>query len=287
MGIRKAAIAGGTACVLLTLVAWEWVEGHADVDYRTATVGRGDIDVTVSATGNPNAVVTVQVGSQVSGNIQALFADFNTKVSKGQLIARIDPAPFQTKVNQAHATLDAARANIQASTSSLAAAVANVTKAEALVEDARVKVDRRVVMLAENATAKEDLETAQTTYTSAVADRDALIAQKQAAEDNVKVAKAQLNVANSVVAANEAQVKQYTAALQSAQIDLDHTSITAPVDGVVVSRNVDVGQTVAASLSAPTLFLIAQDLTQDAGGHQRVGSRRGPRSCEPTCDVHG
>jgi HlyD family secretion protein len=279
MGIRhsrKAAIAGGTACVLLTLVAWEWVEGRADVEYRTATVGRGDIDVTVSATGNPNAVVTVQVGSQVSGNIQALFADFNTKVSKGQLIARIDPAPFQTKVNQAQATLDAARAsvanseavveqaraNIQAATSSLAAAVANVTKAEALVEDAQVKVDRRVVMLAENATAKEDLETAQTTYKSAVADRDALVAQKQATEDSVKVAKAQLNVANSLVAANQAQVKQYTAALQSAQIDLDHTSITAPVDGVVVSRNVDVGQTVAASLSAPTLFLIAQDLTK-------------------------
>ena len=279
MGInqsRKAAIAAGTACVLLTVVAWEWVEGRADVEYRTATVGRGDIDVTVSATGNPNAVVTVQVGSQVSGNIQALLADFNTKVSKGQLIARIDPAPFQTKVNQAHATLDAARASvansqavveqaragIQAATSSLAAAVANVTKAEALVDDARVKVDRRVVMLAQNATAKEDLETAQTTYTSAVADREALIAQKQAAEDNVKVAKAQLNVANSLVAANEAQVKQYTAALESAQIDLDHTSITAPVDGVVVSRSVDVGQTVAASLSAPTLFLIAQDLTK-------------------------
>ena len=278
MGIhnRKAAIVGGAVCVLFTLVAWEWVEGRADVEYRTATVGRGDIDVTVSATGNPNAVVTVQVGSQVSGNIQALFADFNTKVSKGQLIARIDPAPFQTKVNQAQATLDAARAsvansqavveqaraNIQAATSSLAAAVANVTKAEALVEDAHVKVDRRVVMLAQNATAKEDLETAQTTYASAVADRDALVAQKQAAEDNVKVAKAQLNVANSLVAANQAQVKQYTAALQSAQIDLDHTSITAPVDGVVVSRNVDVGQTVAASLSAPTLFLIAQDLTK-------------------------
>ena len=278
MGIRsrKTAIVGGAACVLFTLVAWEWVEGRADVEYRTATVGRGDIDVTVSATGNPNAVVTVQVGSQVSGNIQALFADFNTKVSKGQLIARIDPAPFQTKVNQAQATLDAARAsvansqavveqaraNIQAATSSLAAAVANVTKAEALVEDARVKVDRRVVMLAENATAKEDLETAQTTYTSAVADRDALVAQKQAAEDNVKVARAQLNVANSLVAANQAQVQEYTAARQSAQIDLDHTSITAPVDGVVVSRNVDVGQTVAASLSAPTLFLIAQDLTK-------------------------
>ena len=273
---RKAAIVGGAACVLLTLVAWEWAEGRADVEYRTASVGRGDIDVTVSATGNPNAVVTVQVGSQVSGNILGLFADFNTKVSKGQLIARIDPAPFQSKVNQAQATLDAARAavansqavveqaraNIQAATSSLAASNANVTKADALVDDARVKVDRRVVMLAQNATSKEDLETAQTTYTSAVADRDALVAQKQAAEDNVKVAHAQLNVANSLVAANQAQVKQYTAALQSAQIDLDHTSITAPVDGVVVSRNVDVGQTVAASLSAPTLFLIAQDLTK-------------------------
>lgn len=279
MGIhysRRAAIAGSTACVLLILGAWEWVEGRADVEYRTANVGRGDIDVTVSATGNPNAVVTVQVGSQVSGNIQALFADFNTKVSKGQLIGRIDPAPFQTKVNQAQATLDAARAsvansqavveqaraNIQAATSSLAAAAANVTKAEALVQDARVKVDRRVVMLAQNATAKEDLETAQTTYTSSVAERDALVAQKQAAEDSVKVAQAQLNVAHSLVAANQAQVKQYTAALESAQIDLGHTSITAPVDGVVVSRNVDVGQTVAASLAAPTLFLIAQDLTK-------------------------
>ena len=88
------------------------------------------------------------------------------------------------------------------------------------------------------------------------------MAQQQAAEDSVKVAQAQLNVAHSLVAANQAQVKQFTAALQSAQIDLDHTNITAPVDGVVVSRNVDVGQTVAASLAAPTLFLIAQDLTK-------------------------
>ena len=92
----KTAIVGGAACVLLMLAAWEWAEGHTDVEYRTAAAGRGDIDVTVSATGNPNAVVTVQVGSQVSGNIQALFADFNTRVTKGQLIARIDPAPFQS-----------------------------------------------------------------------------------------------------------------------------------------------------------------------------------------------
>jgi HlyD family secretion protein len=257
-------------------VGWEWVRADSQVSYRTSAVGRGDLDVTVSATGNPNAVVTVQVGSQVSGNILALFADFNTKVAKGQLIARIDPAPFQTKVNQAQATLDAAKAavansqavvqqalaNVQAALSSLAAARANVIKAGALVDDAKAKVDRRVVMVGQNATSTEDLETAQTTYKAAVADREALNAQQRSSEDGVAVAQAQVKVAKSLVAANQAQAKALAAALESAQIDLNHTQITAPVDGVVVSRNVDVGQTVAASLSAPTLFLIAQDLTK-------------------------
>lgn len=261
---------------LAGLVMWAAFGGSSGIQYRTAAVGHGDITVTISATGNPNAVVTVQVGSQVSGNILALFADFNTRVTKGQLIAQIDPAPFQTRVNQAQANVEAARAavansqavvqqalaNIQASRSALAAAQANVVKGQTLIDDARVKVDRRVVMVAQGADAKEDLETAQTTYKSAVADHDALVAQQHAAEDSGKVADAQLNVANSLLAANQAQVKQSTAALQSAQIDLDHTKIMAPVDGVVVSRNVDVGQTVAASLAAPTLFLIAQDLTK-------------------------
>jgi HlyD family secretion protein len=269
-------LGGGIVCAALALVGWEWVRADSHVTYRTAATERGDLDVTVSATGNPNAVVTVQVGTQVSGNVQALFADFNTKVTKGQLIARIDPAPFQTKVNQAQATLDAARAavanseavvqqslaNVQAAHSSLAAAKANVIKADALVDDAKAKVDRRVVMVSQNATSTEDLESAQTTLKAAIADSDALKAQRQSAEDGVTVAQAQLTVAKSLVAATQAQAKALTAALQSAQIDLNHTSITAPVDGVVVSRSVDVGQTVAASLAAPTLFLIAQDLTK-------------------------
>jgi len=240
------------------------------------TAAHGDVDTFISATGNPNAVVTVQVGSQVSGIILSLYADFNTKVTKGQLIARLDPAPFQAKVDQAQANVDAARAGvanaqavvqqaiagIQASNSSLVAAKANVVKAQAITKDAKVKVDRRVIMVKQGATTREDLETAQTTHQSAIADQDALAAQQQAVEDSVKVAQAQLKVANSQLSANLAQVKQFTAALQSTQIDLDRTSIKAPVDGVVVSRNVDVGQTVAASLSAPTLFLIAQDLTK-------------------------
>jgi HlyD family secretion protein len=267
-------VAGG--CVVIGLVTWAAFGGASGLQYRTVPVGHGDINVTISATGNPNAVVTVQVGSQVSGNILSLYADFNTKVTKGQLIAQIDPAPFQTRVNQAQANVDAARAavansqavvqqalaNIQAARSAQAAAEANTVKAQAIVDDAKVKVDRRVVMVAQGADAKEDLETAETTYKSAIADHDALVAQQHAADDNLKVAEAQLNVANSQLSANEAQVKQSSAALQSAQIDLDHTKIQAPVDGVVVSRNVDVGQTVAASLQAPTLFLIAQDLTK-------------------------
>ena len=269
-------LAAAAACVVVGLVTWLVLRNRSDVQYRTATVGHGDISVTVSATGSPNAVVTVNVGSQVSGIILALMADFNSKVTKGELIARIDPAPFQAKVDQAQANVNSAKAGvtnaqavviqalagIQAAHSALAAAQANVVKAQAITEDAKVKVDRRVIMVKQGADSKEDLETAQTTYQSAVADHSALVAQQHAVEDGVKVAQAQLNVSNALLSANREQVKQYAAALQSTQIDLGHTNIKVPVDGVVVSRNVDVGQTVAASLAAPTLFLIAQDMTK-------------------------
>src|ERR1035438_6275236 len=132
-------IAAASASVLAGLAAWLLLRGPAGLQYRAATIGHGDISITVSATGNPNAVVTVQVGTQVSGIILALFADFNTKVTKGQLIARIDPPPFQGKVDQAQANVDAAQAavansqsvilqnkeGIQAANSTLAAAKAN------------------------------------------------------------------------------------------------------------------------------------------------------------------
>src|SRR5450631_1481841 len=140
---KTVAIAGTALLAMVGLAAWFLFRGGTSPQYRTATVAHGDINVTISATGNPNAVVTVQVGSQVSGIILALFADFNTKVTKGELIARIDPAPFQAKVDQANANADAARAavansqavvqqaqaGIQAANSSLAAAQANVVKA--------------------------------------------------------------------------------------------------------------------------------------------------------------
>src|ERR1700687_4454244 len=109
---KTVVIAVGATCVAVGLGAWVWLREQPSIQYRTAVVGHGDIDTTISATGNPNAVVTVQVGSQVSGIILTLFADFNTKVTKGELIAQIDPPPFQAKVDQAQANVNSAQSAV-------------------------------------------------------------------------------------------------------------------------------------------------------------------------------
>ena len=263
-------------CGAAGLATWLILRNGSAIEYRTATAERGDLNITVSATGNPNAVVTVQVGSQVSGLITALYVDFNSKVTKGQLIARIDPASYQSRVDQAQANLDAARANaanavagvqkaqaqIEAGNASLVAAQANVTKAQASSDDNRAKADRRAQLAADGLISREELETAQTSYKAAVADQGAFAAQQGGAAGNVKVAQAEFESAKTQLTASQAQVQQFAAARHSAQIDFDYTYIKAPVDGIVVARRVDVGQTVAASLSAPTLFEIAQDLTK-------------------------
>ena len=258
------------------LGAWTYFHKQHGVQYRTLPVERGHVNATISATGNPNAVVTVQVGSQVSGNIMALSADFNSKVKKGQLIARIDPQIFQARVDAAQATVGAAQgafynaqAQVQKSQADIANAEANVMvardntqKAQVALVDAKSKLDRRIQLANEGVLSKEDRETAQATYDEAVSSQRAAQAQEQAAQQSLNSSKAQLQIAHAQESSASAQVKQATATLQQAQIDLDHTYITAPVDGTVVSRQVSVGQTVAASLSAPTLFEIAQDLTK-------------------------
>jgi len=245
-------------------------------DYMTVRVDRGDIESTISATGNCNAVVTVQVGSQVSGNILKLYADFNTKVKKGQLVAQIDPALFQAKVDQARANLDSAKAAVvnaramqKKTEADVANAVANVAnqkanlvRAQSAVADAKTKYERRVSMVKDKIISQEDLDTAKATYDQAVASLDAVQAQLTAAQSSVESAQAEHEVSQTQLASAEAMVKQNTAALEQADVDLEHTRILAPVDGTVVSRNMDVGQTVAASFSAPTIFLIAQDLTK-------------------------
>ena len=188
--------------------------------YKTEKVSRGDIKSVVTATGTVNAVTTVSVGTQVSGTIQKLFVDYNSPVRKGQLLAQIDPATFQSQVDQARANLWSAKANLE--------------KAVVATVDAQRTFQRNKELFAQNFIAKSDLDTAETNYHSAEAQQ--------------KVA--------------QAQVSQAQAALKIAETNLRYTNIVSPVNGTVISRNVDVGQTVAASFQTPTLFSIAQDLTK-------------------------
>jgi HlyD family secretion protein len=203
------------------LVAAVFLRGRrGNTLYVTVAVDRGDIVDVVGATGLLQAVITVQVGSQVSGTISELGADFNSTVKKGQVIARLEPSSFQARVNQARANLASARANVE--------------RSQAAIDDAKQKFDRARELAKQDLLPPADLESARATYEGAVAQHHA----------------------------DEAAVKQAAAALNQAQVDLDHTVITAPVDGVVLARNVDVGQTVAASFQAPVLFVIANDLTR-------------------------
>ncbi len=254
-----------TLVLLLILGAggfyWYSANGRAP-SYRTAPVERGELLSTISATGTLNAVVTVQVGTQVSGTIQQLFVDYNSPVKKGMLIARIDPSIFEAKANQAQADLESARASVlnqraavARAEADLANARANVVRQEVAVRDAKIKRDSRVRLFQEGGISQEERDSAQAAYDSAVAQLDAAHAGVRSSEAALEVTKAQRTAA-------EAQVRQKQAAVDQAQVDLRNTYIRAPVDGIVVSRNVDVGQTVAASLQAPTLFLIAQDLTK-------------------------
>jgi HlyD family secretion protein len=236
--------------------------GKDRASYRTVPVERGDIQATISATGTLNAVITVQVGTQVSGTISQLLVDYNSPVKKGVLIARIDPATFEAKVNQAKGDLESARASVlnqraavAKAEADVATAKANVVRQDVALRDARIKADARVRLFKEGGISQEERDSAQATLDSAQA-------QLEAAQASLRASQAALEVTRAQLAAAGATVQQKEAALAQAQVDLNNTYIRAPVDGVVVSRNVDVGQTVAASLQAPTLFLIAQDLTK-------------------------
>lgn len=266
----------GLAAALLALGLFFWLRDEAKPAYVTVRLDRGDIESTVTTTGNLNAVITVQVGSQVSGNIIALHADFNTKVKKGQLVAEIDPAPFQAAVDQASANVAAARAAVVTAEATLAKSQsdvanaeanvssqkANLAKAESVVELARVQNSRQQSMLAAGIAAQQDADTALANYDQAKAGLVAARAAVTAAEAGVESARKQVDVARHQLAQAQAVVQQADAILAQAKLNLAHTKILAPVDGTVQSRNMDVGQTVAASFQAPTIFLIAQDLTK-------------------------
>ena len=224
----------GALVIAMALVVIGLVNRRPRTEYVTAAVERGEIRDVVEATGSVNAVTTVQVGSQVSGTISTLNADFNSHVQRGEVIALIEPALFRGTLQQAVADSENAQANLIASR-------ANLEKARAALAQATADYDRTAELARDNLVAQQQLEISKATH-------DGAVASVGAAEANVAQARAQLS--------------QKTAAVAVARTNLGYTVIRSPIDGVVVARNVDVGQTVAASLQAPTIFTIAQDLAQ-------------------------
>jgi HlyD family secretion protein len=225
--VAAAVIAAG---VLITL----GLNRGGQVQNFTAKIEKGDINDVVEATGTINAIITVQVGSQVSGTIAKLLVDFNSRVHKGELIAIIDPALFQGALLQAKADLENANANLVATQAAL-------DKANAAEVQTKADYERAVSLTKTGVMPQQQLDAAKANYQSAKAGVDEAVAA-------VGQAKAQVNL------------KQ--AAVEVAQTNLNYTVIHSPIDGTVVARNVDVGQTVAASLQAPTIFTIAQDLSK-------------------------
>src|SRR5713101_479249 len=226
-------IASGIIAAIALLAAFKF-KGSDKPQYFTTKVDRGDIRDVVEATGTINAVTTVQVGSQVSGTISHLAADFNSRVKKGQVIAQIDPSLFEGTLLQAKADLSNAQAN-------LAASKANAEKAKATAVQTKADYERTQGLTREGVMSQQQLDLAKA---------------------NAESAQAAVSAAEAQVIQAGAQVKQKEAAVTVAQTNLNYTTIHAPIDGTVIARNVDVGQTVAASLQAPTLFTIAQDLTK-------------------------
>ncbi|KQY98457.1 hemolysin D [Pseudolabrys sp. Root1462] len=216
-------MAAALAAVVVTAAAfavWRYAGTESTVQYSTAPVTRGDVTRAVTATGTVNPVLTIIVGSYVSGVIKEIHCDYNTEVKVGQVCAEIDPAPYQTVVDQNRANLAVARAQLEKDKANLAYAQLNYERNARLAQ------------------------------TNAVS-RDAL--------DNARNA---LDQATAQIGVDQATIQQREAQLAAAEVNLSYTNIVSPVNGTVVSRNVTMGQTVAASFQTPTLFLIATDLTQ-------------------------
>jgi HlyD family secretion protein len=242
------------------VAAFIWGGKASASDYITGKAEKGTVEVTVSATGTVQAVTTVQVGSQVSGTVQELGADFNSQVRKGQVVARLDPAIFQAQVENSRANVVNAEAAVAAAETEINNQKANLLAAKANLEVTRVQRDDAAALVKryqelQNVLSGRDLEAAQAQANAAAARYEQAAAQVGQVQAANASAKAKVDQA-------KASVSQAKAQLQQSQVNLDHSIITSPIDGVVVSRSVDVGQTVAASLSAPTLFTIANDLTK-------------------------
>jgi HlyD family secretion protein len=217
------------------------------LSFRTGKIERGSLQAAVSATGTVTPVRQVQISSQVSGQIKELLVDFNSEVKQGQLIAQLDPETFQYRVRQSNADVEAARASVLTAQANVQSALAQVLRAESDLGEAQRDEKRKQDLLAQNFISSAELDTAKSKTASL--------------SGALKVAKAQVDVARAQAQNAQAIVRQREAMLQQARVDLERTQIRSPVDGIVIKRSVEVGQTVAASLQAPELFVIARNLS--------------------------
>ena len=269
----------GILGLILALMGWgvyRYYQGKKKVEWVTEEVDKGEVRQVISATGSLSALKTVEVGCQISGIIASMSVDFNDRVTAGQQIAQIDPSTHEAQVQQANANLAQARSsernfiaqaqNLRASLSTAGSdrevVRANARKAQVALDDAKRNLKRITELHQRKLVSQADLDTAQTAVDSAAAGVDAAEAQVKASLSKEESVKAQIAAVAAQHEGALAQIEQMTAQVNVACINLERTRIFSPVDGVIISRNVDVGQTVAASLQAPTLFTIANDLRQ-------------------------
>ena len=239
IGLASVAIVGGGA--------WWLMQSKTDAPtYKTAKIERGNLQATVSASGAVNPVTQVSVGTQISGQIKELYVDFNSEVRAGQLIALIDPETYEYRMRQAQADVDAARAAVLTAQANVLAAAAQVSRARVDVDEAKRDYDRKALLVDKQFIAQSEADKAKALVNSNV--------------ESLKAAEAQKGVSEAQVKSAEANVAQRDATMQQARIDLTRTKITSPVSGIVIKRAIEKGQTVAASLQAPELFVIAQNL---------------------------
>lgn len=246
---HKLAYTIGALCLIVLLASgYYYKRRSADVKYTTAPARRGDITASVQATGTINPLTTVSVGSYVSGTVKYIFADFNTRVHSGQVLAQIDPAIYEAQVTTAQGNLANAKANLVTLAANVQVDQANLAKAQASVKYQVATAKRSEDLFQSGVVSADANGLTQSTLGQAEAD-------VRAQQATVEQAKAQLAQAKSQVTAMEGALKQ-------AETNLKYTTILSPIDGTVVARNVDVGQSVAATLQAPNVFTVAQDLTR-------------------------
>jgi HlyD family secretion protein len=239
----------GAIGLIVILGGWYYLRGRsAAPKYTTATVRSGDITSAVQATGTISPLTTVPVGSYVSGTVQYIFADFNTRVKNGQVLAQLDPAIYEAQMIQARGGLENARANLVTLAASVQVNEANLARAQANVRYQQATAKRSQDLFQSGIVSTDSNELVQSSLGQSQAE-------VQSAQAALQQARAQLNQAR-------AQVTSMEGALRAAQTNLKYTTIVSPIDGTVVARNIDVGQSVAAALQAPNVFSVAQDLTR-------------------------